>query len=285
MEVLRQHSTVSKPYLTVGSQKFAEASILAIDVKNAFNSRDRAVIAKSLYQDDRLRQFVPLFRFIYGSPSDLLVESDGFSIKSIQGVRQGCTLGSFLFALSIQRQMESVKKKFPTVGIIMVHDDITLVGPLAHVTDAFMEVNRVLGPDLVINTEKSILFTDKKDACEHAADRMGVKPAQATFIKILGGAVGHIHQSFSAEMMKEFVDARVQSSIDHVKSLLEDDFPMQHALFLLRRSILAEFQYPSRVLPTSVFAEKALELDQLILEAISAKLKTGTLSGKTETQS
>eukprot|EP00760_Papus_ankaliazontas_P023735 PhM_4_TR2086/c1_g1_i5/m.91362 len=68
------------------------ASILTIDVKNAFNFPERQAIADELYNNEELSPLWPLFMFEYGKESELVVYRHGQLldvIMSSRGTRQG----------------------------------------------------------------------------------------------------------------------------------------------------------------------------------------------------
>ena len=93
--------------LRAGIELFGESAVvLKCDLKNAFNERKREQILAELFKREQLRPIWRLAGWAYGSSSDLLVMDRGThreTIQSAQGVKQGDCLGSFLFALSMQR--------------------------------------------------------------------------------------------------------------------------------------------------------------------------------------
>ena len=79
---------------------------LSLDCANAFNSRKRHLIAKSLFQQRLTAPIWRIFKWAYESPSMLLLYNArgecSDRLMSQQGVRQGDPLAPFLYALSMQ---------------------------------------------------------------------------------------------------------------------------------------------------------------------------------------
>ena len=77
------------------------------DVKNAFNSFDRSVIWKTLRTHfPSIEAFVRLAYMETGTVTFIEPGDPApTSIKSVVGSRQGCSLGSFLYALAIQPEL------------------------------------------------------------------------------------------------------------------------------------------------------------------------------------
>lgn len=86
------------------------------DFKNAFNCIDRAHVLNEVYADSSLE---PAFRFVnwaYGKESQLRVNSET-TIASQQGVKQGDSNGSWLFAVGVHPAYRKAAAK---------HDDVDL---------------------------------------------------------------------------------------------------------------------------------------------------------------
>jgi hypothetical protein len=101
--------------------------LVSIDLTNAFNvvHRDRVVEAVYRYSLEDLYNIVT---FLYAAPSQLCTAAlqDFFST---QGVRQGDSLGSILFALAIHHDLVTIRAAHPVVLIRAHLDDIQLFGP------------------------------------------------------------------------------------------------------------------------------------------------------------
>ena len=99
---------VVQAVLEIATKEFKSDDVIVAktDFKNAFNARNRAHIATSLYSHAQLNSLWRLFDFAYSAPSLLVVHKDGVlegHLWSENGVRQGDSLASLCFALSLFR--------------------------------------------------------------------------------------------------------------------------------------------------------------------------------------
>ncbi len=79
-----------------------DAIVVSLDLRNAFNSRNRAHIARALYGRPDMRACYRFFDWSYGSSSPLFLDSDALELLySEEGVRQGDPLAMLLFCLSL----------------------------------------------------------------------------------------------------------------------------------------------------------------------------------------
>ena len=69
---------------------------------------------------------------------------------------------------------------------------------------------------------------------------MRISHAHSPFVQLLGGQVGQIYDIQHQDELKDALGPRIDRILKHILSLLAPDFPMQHALFLMRQSILPE---------------------------------------------
>ena len=114
--------------------------VLRTDFRNAFNERDRAIIARALHGAPLTSGLWRFFMMAYGRrASHLGIYNRGQLIEHFlnsQGVRQGCPLASFLYALSVQPLYEQCVEGLSDVEAYAVADDLTLVGPARSVLAA-----------------------------------------------------------------------------------------------------------------------------------------------------
>ena len=106
-----------------------DMNLVTFDGKNAFNSVYRDKGFAPVVHDKKWQSLWNLFQLEYGEASDLHFHdndgSDPVIIKSQRGCRQGSTLGSFYFALSIHPVLLRAKELFPDVKIWAYIDDIS----------------------------------------------------------------------------------------------------------------------------------------------------------------
>ena len=110
-----------------------DSILLKLDIRNAFNERNREQILSELFEHDELRPIWRLAHWTYSDSSDLLVMDHGryrTTIKSEQGVRQGDSFASFLFALSMQKFYVRCTQGLERIQQVAVADDLNLVGSI-----------------------------------------------------------------------------------------------------------------------------------------------------------
>ena len=79
-----------------------DAILVKCDIRNAFNSRHRSQVLQELFRVDALRPIWNIALFAYKQSCALLIMEHGMHRGTVRSVKQGDTLGSLLFALSMQ---------------------------------------------------------------------------------------------------------------------------------------------------------------------------------------
>ena len=108
---------------------------LSVDVRNAFNTIDRAAILRALYSSPELAPCWRTVAFGYGKPSQLLMRCDDSTpdseafIESQTGVRQGDPLAAYLFSLGMHPIYEELSK-LTTHGCFAFIDDGHYIGTI-----------------------------------------------------------------------------------------------------------------------------------------------------------
>jgi hypothetical protein len=129
---------------------------LSVDIKNAFNTIDRAHVLRSV--SEKLPGLAAFAYWCYATPSHLIY---GPSILlSSAGVQQGDPLGTLLFCLGIDQTLRTVKDAHPDLDILAFYaDDGTLAAPSDTLIAAFLRLTRELAEiNLVVNTKKCYLL-------------------------------------------------------------------------------------------------------------------------------
>ena len=122
---------------------------ISCDVRNAFNTWCRTRMWGPL-----LKNFPSLYRFvslIYGSASSIVFFEPGAGLTEVVnsvGCKQGCSLGSFLFCLSIHRPLSKLQAEFKDLLIIAYCDDVHIVGDPATVIKAYRRWAYLYGAEL-----------------------------------------------------------------------------------------------------------------------------------------
>ena len=249
---------------------------MRLDLRNAFNERARHVIAEALLACPTT---APVWRFFvaaYGDPGHVGVYERGRLIRSFlatDGVRQGCPIAAFLFALSVQYLYEASVKRWPAVFAVAIADDLTFVGPAADVLGAFADLRTLCsehGPAL--NLGKCTALWPRDTA--HPAygpfvdevRRLGVR-LRHDCIEMLGATLG-LNAARSAACL-----ATLAHHNHFFRRLRHSDLPAQVAMLLLRQSGVPRLTYLARITPPSLFRATAEQFDEQVLRV--AALKAG----------
>ena len=184
---------------------------------NAFNSFDRNALWEPLR--DHFPELGCLVWFLYGFPSQQLVpdgEGGVASIPSTVGSRQGCSLGSFLFCLALQKTLNAVKSRHPDVTVLAYADDVTLVGRPAKAVAAFQEYTKLYERNMhgELRPEKCVCYapglTERGEEWLRG-DEVGLPtliPVSYSGIQLLGAPVGNrlfVYQALASKC-QEVVD-------------------------------------------------------------------------------
>jgi len=98
----------------------SEVACLEIDIKNAFNTRQRTKIFPTLLSHPSLKILWPLCLWSYAQPSSVHFLDGGAIAQTLQfteGVKQGCPAGGSLFALDIARDLKAAASVNPRVKV------------------------------------------------------------------------------------------------------------------------------------------------------------------------
>ena len=142
--------------------------LLRLDLVNAFNTILRKIIFEEVQKHFPL--LLPWLKCLYGRFSHLWTKSENgsfyFPLSSEEGVKQGCTLGSFLFCLAIQNPvikkinalLTSLSSDSSSIGLL---DDINIIADPSALTHDFWKQIELIFADcgLSINMKKATLYT------------------------------------------------------------------------------------------------------------------------------
>ena len=247
---------------------------MRLDFRNAFNRRARHVIAEALLACPTT---APLWRFFvaaYGVPGHVGVYERGRLVRAFMatdGVRQGCPIAAFLFALSVQYLYEACVARWPAVLAVAIADDLTLVGPATDVLGSFTDLRALCaehGPDL--NLGKCTALWPRSTNHHHygpflAEVRQHGLRLRHDNIEMLGATIG-LDAARSAACL-----AAMSQHGHFFRRLRHSDLPAQIAMLLLRRSGVPRLTYLSRITPPSILRAAALLFDAQVLHVAAHK--------------
>ena len=242
--------------------------VIALDIKNAFNTISRSHLFTALHLHQR--QFQELFPYIlshYGRHGELRVylRGEAHIISSETGVHQGDPFGSILFALGLHPFLLELADLFPQVLVLAYADNVFLAGPLQDALCAAAEFKtRVASAGLVLNDRESGIICDPRllDDLQPPFSLSDLTvlspditlPFLADGILALGCPLGspEFQQSVKAKLFDD-----IQSELDTLLS-----FPYHHHRSkIVTFATNARFTYHSRCWPVSLLSQAAAEMD------------------------
>ena len=244
--------------------------IMACDIKNAFNARNRYQILETLYQHKELNAVWKIANWAYGEPSDLLVVDKGKLvevIKSSQGVKQGDTLSSLLFALSMTRLYNGTAEQ-TMVKVIAVQDDVYFLGPQDAVMAAWKHFNAEVAKNtgLEINRQKTGVLVPSGTVVTRLREE-GLQSSEVS-IQALGTILTRDMQVLSAWLERE-----MKNKYQRLFRTVKDRYmPVQVAFTLLRTCAIPLVNYWMRTTPPTASYKLAEEFDKLVLQTASSIL-------------
>jgi len=157
--------------ITAHLSLFTTHVVVGLDCSNAFNSLMRAACFRALADaPPDIRDMLPLAAQFYLTNGMLHVYSAPgvapTTLFSTSGVRQGDPLGSFLFAVGIDKILKAVNDEFKSQGVMVLAylDDIFIVGPSTAVRSAVSStLKRLAAINLFTNVDKCWAFSPSGD--------------------------------------------------------------------------------------------------------------------------
>ena len=168
----------------------------------------------ALYRHGSLNSLWGLADWSYTSKTPLWLRGEGGFISSFlvsaNGVRQGCGLGSVLFAISMKEVFAKVQRLVPEVRVIAIMDDVYMVGELKDAVRAYEELAKLCegDPSLRLNHEKGkfIYFGKTRLSDELTGKVANLKlKVHRKVVKVLGAPIG-IYDKEVKRMLKEIVE-------------------------------------------------------------------------------
>lgn len=245
-----------------------QAAAITVDIKNAFNSRHRRDLLGALYECPDLAQLYRISNWAYSTESDLYIKDKTGkifrTIKSSDGVRQGDALAALLFALSIRSSLSAAAAARPSVRVVAVMDDITILGPPDDVVVAYRVLNDKLSQEgLEIVQHKSAALWMHQDPVPNIL-RAADLPVLIGHVDLLGVPIGS-----DIPMVHQALEAQVASHDRLFTLLCHPSMPPQIAALLLRLCAVPRLQYILASLPPRLTSSAAALFDSNVLRAAS----------------
>jgi hypothetical protein len=250
---------------------------MGCDAANAFNSVCRTKLWPVLRR--RFSSMEAFVRVLYGTEADILF-ADGVDlvvVKNSVGTRQGCSMGSFIFALMIHPYLIQLAEEFPDVLVLAFADDVNLTGPPERVVLAYLRWKELYGEELqgALRDDKGKIFAPESTGVTAASlSRLGLpcgqQPCGAEGVKmvhdgfrILGAPVGTdaFKVAFAMDRVNAIIDA-----IDTASHMPE--IQLQH--LLTSGSLIQRITFLLRNIPggeRSLFQEVMVKYDAAVMDA------------------
>ena len=164
--------------------------ILKTDIKNAFNSVERAHLLPLV-----AKAFPDIYRHVHQMYAGFspLIFNDGHNahlLLSQEGVHQGDPLGPMLFSTALHPFLLDLQMGHPSIRVLAYLDDMFFIGPLDDVLLGLNDVESSLQEiGLTIATEKCELFCNNPPSPLHLNKAIRVV-SSGTYILLVSGMCG-----------------------------------------------------------------------------------------------
>jgi Reverse transcriptase (RNA-dependent DNA polymerase) len=250
-----------------------ENIVLKVDFKNAFNSLSRACMLQVLFQRPELVSFHRLAHWIYSKPSTLLVkDAKGRAVASIsseQGVRQGCVLGSLLFATATRGIFIAIKEEFPALEVLAYLDDVVLVGKPDVCLSALDQLTREAATiRLEVQPAKCQALVTPSARDNDTISKLEQRGVQlmSDALPLLGSVVG-----VDRAVLKTWVERQVEDWSQVIPVLARPELPAQLALLLARWNLVAKPSSLTRALPPDVTVPALAGYEEAIIHFVGTR--------------
>ena len=246
-----------------------DVAALLVDLKNAFNTEDRASMLRALYERDDLKALWNIAGFAYGNgPRSLIVHMANGTIERInseQGTCQGDTLGLLLFCLSKHQTFINCTEGLESTVARAYADDFTCVGPTQEIIVA---LQRIATADNVNFNKTKILWphdTAIPQALQDAADEFHVAIVLRS-ATLYGGLL--TKPSANGDLISQHLHDVVAKHQPAFDILSNPKLPKQICLYLLRVCIQPRMTFHARTTQPE-FAQSALRVfDEKVLDIL-----------------
>jgi hypothetical protein len=238
--------------------KDAQAVVVNIDIRNAFNTLGRDAILRAV--KDACPALLPFVTWAYGAATDLVVVgADVDPLKSATGVRQGDPLSTWLFAQAFQPVLRAAAEVIPTVAFV---DDGNLVGSAEQALAAvpiFLEMCKADGRGLEVQPAKCQVYSPDHAVGAAVAAELEFEHAKEGIVAF-GTPIGE--EAFIAAT----VEARADSIIAEIDRLMALPAPvtLQMKWRMLQASLAVRMEHLKRTVPWELLAASTRRVERAV---------------------
>lgn len=246
-------------------------------IERVMHSTIGSGIARALYAAPLTSRVWRFFMTFYGErASHLGVYSKGALIMRFindDGVRQGCPLAAFLYALSVQHIYLAAVRDIPDVTAVAIADDFCITGPSRSVARALRQLATACeedGPNLNFGKCRA-LWPYSRDHINYP-EFVAAMSSYAVPIPIHHHSIPLLGSSVGLGMSR--ADHCIAAAKEHhhlFNAISHADMPVQCALLLLRLSGVPRFSYLTRVTPPAIIRQACEIFDALIMRSVTDK--------------
>ena len=209
---------------------------------------------------------LPYVQWSYGSATNLhLVGASAGTppVASSTGVRQGDTLGTFLFALTLQHALELTRDAAPSVAIVAIADDVNMVGRADALSTAFATLTGgAAAVGLRVQAAKCAATAGQPQETARLAAALGVQH-QPDGVTVCGSPIGT--DAYVAGVLGQRV-ADIKAQVDKLMRL---PLLKQSQFVLLRTSLSARMHHLLRTTPWAQLEAATQEMERAICDAVA----------------
>lgn len=228
------------------------AVAIKFDVRNAFNTRRRDLIADSIRDTPKLHPMWPLFRSVYGRSGTALVYGAERRLTGCVSVREGVIQGDRIASLAYAASMQPLYERLydQTDGLhemTAIHDDLNAVGTVEGICALIANVAREYeAQKITLNWQKcSALWAHPSDPPAELitlCGKFGIR-LERTSLSTLGGLLGLDRSRIATKL-----HAQVQGDYaEYLRLINHPQMPVQVARFLATQSAQPALSYLTRI--------------------------------------
>ena len=253
-------------------------AVASLDVTNAFNSVDRSHMRRMVVK--YVPELLPFFDWAY--QGDVVGWWQEHEIISAAGVKQGCPLSPFFFALAIKEILAQAAEEYPECEVGGYLDDINVVGESPSVADCFSFLSAKLAEiGLAVNTAKTQLLLPENptaseiDPWRDLVDEV-VLEAPSSGLLCLGVPIGP-----PVFQMERLFDVLVHKNrkLDALEHAMKEGLPPQAVMRLVANCLSCQPNYWLRTIhpdimggPVNAFWRRLLGIARFVLQQSSSSL-------------